>query len=189
MLFGHNTCFAWHECSRSRRVHKRWGLCRWNRRTSPGVHLILNLKICTFIRHTWEMMIFGQNKCFVWHECSQSRRVHMRWGLCRWNRGTSPEVHLALNLKTCTFIRHTYEIMIVWPKIIISPCAPDKRASFKLGIKWTPGDVPRFQRYHHHLMSTRLLREHSCQTKHLFWAKIMISPCVPDKRAKFLIKC
>ena len=57
---------------------------------------------------------------------------------------------------------------------------------FKLSIKWTPGDVPRFQRHNHHLMWTRLLREHSCQTKHLFWAKIMISPWVPDKREFFL---
>ena len=56
---------------------------------------------------------------------------------------------------------------------------------FKLSIKWTPGDVPRFQRHNPHLMWTRLLREHSCQTKHLFWAKILIFPCVPDKRANF----
>ena len=56
---------------------------------------------------------------------------------------------------------------------------------FKLSIKWTPGDVLRFQRHNPHLMSTRLLREHSCQTKHLFWAKIMISPWIPDKPANF----
>ena len=55
-----NKCFVWHECSRSRRVHMRWGLCRWNRRTSPGVHLMLNLKICKFIRHTWGNHDFAQ---------------------------------------------------------------------------------------------------------------------------------
>ena len=56
---------------------------------------------------------------------------------------------------------------------------------FKLSVKWTPGDVLRFQRHNHHIMSSRLLREHSYQTKHLFWAKIMISPCVSAKRANF----
>ena len=55
----------------------------------------------------------------------------------------------------------------------------------KLSIKWRSGDVLRFQRHNPHLMSTRLLREHSCQTKHLFWAKIMLPPWVPDKRANF----
>ena len=54
---------------------------------------------------------------------------------------------------------------------------------FKLGFKRTHGDVLRFQGHNPHLMRTRLLREHSCQTKHLFWPKNMNSPCVPDKRA------
>ena len=42
---------------------------------------------------------------------------------------------------------------------------------YKLSIKWRSGDVLRFQRHNPHLMSTRLLREHSCQMKHLFWQK------------------
>ena len=42
---------------------------------------------------------------------------------------------------------------------------------FKLSIKWRSGDVLRFQPHNPRLMWTRLLREHSCQTKHLFREK------------------
>ena len=56
---------------------------------------------------------------------------------------------------------------------------------FKLSIKWIIGDVLLFQAHNPHLMSARLLREDSSEAKHLFWANIMISPCVPEKRANF----
>ena len=36
--------------------------------------------------------------------------------------------------------------------------------TFKSSIKWTPGDVLRFQRHNPHLMSNRLVREYSCQS-------------------------
>ena len=146
MIFAQNKCFVWHECSRSRRDHVRWELCRWNRRTSPGVHLILNLKTSRLSGTHGEIMILAQNKCFVWHECSRSRRVHMRWGLCRWNRRTSPGVHLMLNLKSCMFNRNNQgEIMMFAQNkcFIWHECSRSRRVDMRWGLcRWNRRTSP-----------------------------------------------
>jgi len=101
---GQNMCLRVVECPLSRRVHIRRVWCRWNRGPPQRFTWLLKFELRAHILCSRMFSDLGKNMCLRVVECPLSRRVDMRWGLCRWNRRTSPGVHLTLNLKIGTLL-------------------------------------------------------------------------------------